>query len=133
MDIYEILIPVYGYLVVAIGLPLVLLSNTFLYLKYTEEIIRLLKKAGYFELSKRMRNVVNILGKLPPRGGTSIKKEHYRVWKEFRQLEIKKDAGKIFFLQKAFKLSHSLFMIVVCIFIIPFIILGVYILYVTFT
>jgi hypothetical protein len=105
---------------------LIMFLYIFFYNKYTGDIIDLLKIYGFYELSNKINQLISTGGKMPFKGSLEARPLG-KAWKEFIQLKISKDSGKLYKLQYFYKILRLTFIITGVLFSIPHIFLVIFI------
>lgn len=127
----DTVIEIYFPSIIIIGL-LIMFLYIFFYNKYTGDVIDLLKKHGFFELSNKINQLTSTGGKMPFKGSLEAKPLS-KAWKEFIQLKISKDSWKLYKIQYFYKILRLSLIIFSFLFSIPFVILIIIICFRLFT
>ncbi|MDR2716652.1 MAG: hypothetical protein LBB89_01105 [Treponema sp.] len=102
-----------------------LFSFIYFYYKFSNDIIDLLKRQGFSELSNRMKELISTGGKFPLKGSLEAKSLN-KAWQEFIKLKINKSSGKLYKLQCFYKFMHLSLILNGILFLIPILILVIY-------
>jgi hypothetical protein len=101
---------------------LTIILYIFFYIRYTNDIVELLRKEGFLELSNKISQLISTGGRIPFRGSLEAV-QLSKAWKEFIKLKISNDLGKLYKLQCFYKILRLTLIIYGILFSIPFIIL----------
>jgi hypothetical protein len=101
---------------------LIIILYIFFYIRYTNDIVELLKKKGFLELSNKISQLISTGGRIPFRGSLEAASLG-KAWNEFIKLKISNDSGKLYKLQYFYKILRLTLIIYGILFSVPFIIL----------
>jgi hypothetical protein len=101
---------------------LTIIFYIFFHIKYTNNIVELLKENGFLELSNRISQIISTGGRIPFKGSLEAVPLS-KAWNEFIKLKISNDSGKLYKLQYFYKILRLILIIHGILFSIPFIIL----------
>ena len=92
----------------------------FFHLKYTNDIIELLKNKGFLELSNKISQLISTGGKMPSKGSLEAVPLS-KAWNEFIKIKISNNSGKLYKLQYFYRILRLTIIINGILFSIPFI------------
>jgi len=118
------IIVIYFSSIISLGF-LTIILYIFFHIKYTNDIIELLKKKGFPELSNKINQLISTGGRIPFRGSLEALSLN-KAWNEFIKLKISKDSWKLYKLQYFYKILRLTLIIFGILFSIPLIIIIVY-------
>jgi hypothetical protein len=101
---------------------LTIILYIFFHIKYTNDIIELLKEKGFLELSNKISQLISTGGKMPFKGSLEAVPLG-KAWNEFIKIKISNDSGKLYKLQYFYRILRLTIIINGILFSIPFIIL----------
>jgi hypothetical protein len=103
---------------------LIIILYIFFHIKYTNDIVELLKEKGFLELSNKISQLISKGGRIPFKGSLEAVPLS-KAWNEFIKLNISNDSGKLYKLQYFYKILRLILLIYGILFSIPFIILTI--------
>jgi hypothetical protein len=104
---------------------IIIFSYIFFYYKFSNDIIDLLKRYGFSELSNRMKEIISTGGKMPFKGSLEAK-PWSKAWEEFSKLKINKSSGKLYKLQCFYNVMYLSLILNCILLLIPILILVIY-------